>query len=541
MPSSPLNPPTMRTDLPVYPHLLQLIRVTPATVPGPSGVAQLAGSSVLAGVYYVAFTQQRRTDSGLPRDREPCLAQDMNGLIMGNPGWPGFYHGRLAGSHNGLPVYEIVAIGVSGPTGPQGPAGSSRVYGQAKASPALPGSGPRQTVNLDRAAPSVGNNLDVTLADDSANDRLTWTIDNLGIFGRIGSGATSGPRRRLNLDNAAPTIGNNLDVTLSDDAGGDELDFLVDNLGMFGRAQGGSSGSAGPRRRFDFSHVPPSMGSNLTITATDDGANDEIDFAITNLGMFARESAGSTIGPRPRFSFVEGTGIDITVADDGANTEIDVTISTNSAAVAVAKDWHYYRHVATTSYHATNWPVIFAAAAGTEYTPGTGGTYVAIPYLEGRGGTLDRIGIYVGAAATNGAGTKARIGIYSNTSDTNLTPNALVVDGGEIEVGAATGWIEATISQALTRGALYWFVIRFQSGGSAFVPTILGYPEDGTTSFKWAPWGLNSSDHLGVVWQRAWKKDGEGALAALPATFPASPTTIESPTPAPTIQVRYSA
>ena len=103
MPPSPLQPPTLRADLPVYPQLDQTLRVTATTVAGPAGVAQTAGSSVLAGIYYVAFTQQRRTDSGLLRDREPCLVQDVNGVGL----TPGFYSGRLAGSHTSLPVYDV--------------------------------------------------------------------------------------------------------------------------------------------------------------------------------------------------------------------------------------------------------------------------------------------------------------------------------------------------------------------------------------------------------------------------------------------------
>ena len=103
MTPSPFQHPTLRDDLPRYPPLLQMLRVTAATVAGPSGVAQTAGSSVLAGIYYVAFTQQRRTDSGLPRDREPCLVHDVNGIGLTS----GFYNGRLAGSHNSLPVYEV--------------------------------------------------------------------------------------------------------------------------------------------------------------------------------------------------------------------------------------------------------------------------------------------------------------------------------------------------------------------------------------------------------------------------------------------------
>ena len=106
---SPLQHPTLRDDLPRYPPLSQLLRVGSTTVPGPSGYGS---SSVLGPVLYVASTQQLRTDTILPRDREPCLALDVNGFGLS----PGYYIGRLAGSHNSLPVYEVVCCAPSGLT-----------------------------------------------------------------------------------------------------------------------------------------------------------------------------------------------------------------------------------------------------------------------------------------------------------------------------------------------------------------------------------------------------------------------------------------
>ena len=110
----PFSTPKLGSDLPLYPHLMQLVRVTSATVPGPAGVAQVAGSSVLAPVLYVAFTQQVMEDSLLPRDREPCLVTHVDQISFArlvSPLAPGFYTGRLVGSHNSLPVYEIGGVG----------------------------------------------------------------------------------------------------------------------------------------------------------------------------------------------------------------------------------------------------------------------------------------------------------------------------------------------------------------------------------------------------------------------------------------------
>lgn len=105
---TPFQAPNYRPDLPTYPVHLQLLRVTAMTVAGPAGYPQSGapGSSILAGGYYVSFTQQRRTDSGLPQDREPCLVQDVNALGL----TPGFYLGRLAGSWTSLPVYEVTNL-----------------------------------------------------------------------------------------------------------------------------------------------------------------------------------------------------------------------------------------------------------------------------------------------------------------------------------------------------------------------------------------------------------------------------------------------
>lgn len=107
-----INKLNLHDGLPRYPPLNQLIRVTNATVPGPSYDL------------YVSFTQQQETTTLLPRDREPCLGNDVNQVGL----TPGLYLGRLSGSYNGLPVYELTpgggAGGSVGPRGPAGPAGS---------------------------------------------------------------------------------------------------------------------------------------------------------------------------------------------------------------------------------------------------------------------------------------------------------------------------------------------------------------------------------------------------------------------------------
>lgn len=91
----------LRDDLPRYPPLLQLLRVTSTILSGPGGSSTAGG---LFSNIYVSYTEQLTTDDLAPRDREPCLVLDTNstGLV------PGYYLGRLAGSFGGLPVYEAI-------------------------------------------------------------------------------------------------------------------------------------------------------------------------------------------------------------------------------------------------------------------------------------------------------------------------------------------------------------------------------------------------------------------------------------------------
>lgn len=98
------QPPFFGPTQPIYPHLLQLLRVTGDTIPGP-----LNGPLVV----YIAYTEQLRSDvlgPLLPRDREPCLADDINVVGL----YPGYYLGRLAGQYTGLPVYEVIMYPVGG-------------------------------------------------------------------------------------------------------------------------------------------------------------------------------------------------------------------------------------------------------------------------------------------------------------------------------------------------------------------------------------------------------------------------------------------
>lgn len=86
---------------------------------------------------------------------------------------------------------------------------------------------------------------------------------------------------------------------------------------------------------------------------------------------------------------------------------------------------------------------------------GATGTLRAMPFVAPRGGTIDRLAVGVTTGA--GAGGVARWGVYQATSITNLYPDALLVDAGEVDV-TGIGTKAQTINLTLQSGVLYWFV-----------------------------------------------------------------------------------
>ncbi len=87
------------------------------------------------------------------------------------------------------------------------------------------------------------------------------------------------------------------------------------------------------------------------------------------------------------------------------------------------------------------------------------GYMVAIPFVAVDTKTWTRIGVNI---STSDAAAVARLGIYS---DNNGAPGSLLADAGEISA-AATGAVEATISQELAGGTWYWLAMLV-SGSTA--------------------------------------------------------------------------
>ena len=190
------------------------------------------------------------------------------------------------------------------------------------------------------------------------------------------------------------------------------------------------------------------------------------------------------------------------------------------AGGATDKDIHYFRQIGTTF---ERWYV----AGMINQSSWTTGALVAnimraVPFISGRGGTLDRIAMNV----STGVAGNARIGIYDSTSDTNLYPNALIVDSGVIDV--TTAEVKSVIiSTVLDPNKLYWFVVL-----SDVAPTLRGM-NGGSIS---AVMGITSA--IGVTMDMFLSVSQ--TYGALPATFPAGGG-MNAGGVTPAIAVRYSA
>lgn len=72
------------------------------------------------------------------------------------------------------------------------------------------------------------------------------------------------------------------------------------------------------------------------------------------------------------------------------------------------------------------------------------------------------------ATSSGVASNHTRVGIYTNKDDSsNLYPDALVIDGGELDTSGATT-VTVAVSGSLTPGNLYWFAYTHDLGTSTF-------------------------------------------------------------------------
>ena len=231
----------------------------------------------------------------------------------------------------------------------------------------------------------------------------------------------------------------------------------------------------------------------------------QVQIDVTDAGhAFAQTDAADTDKLVSAASAAAGT-VPILWKESGTGTKWAVVLlpPSQGSGSSTYRDQDYYHHIGESGserWYACGMPNTSATQAFANLSTNT---FLAMAFLDARGGTIEKLGILVTTAA--GAGKKARLGIYDSISDTNLHPNNLIVDGGEIDIDSI-GFKTVTINQTLEAGKLYWFASL--SNDTAIV---IGWAGGGL----WRIFGGNSafnSERFGWVVTHTY--------SALPATFP---------------------
>lgn len=106
------------------------------------------------------------------------------------------------------------------------------------------------------------------------------------------------------------------------------------------------------------------------------------------------------------------------------------------------------------------WYCAGMVSSGAMGTGAIANTLLAVPFISGKGGRIDRISFEVVGGS---AGALGRVGIYSSTTDDNIYPDKLLVDGGEFSC-ASGGKKITTVDVELIANKVYWAVYLSNSG-----------------------------------------------------------------------------
>lgn len=193
-----------------------------------------------------------------------------------------------------------------------------------------------------------------------------------------------------------------------------------------------------------------------------------------------------------------------------------------------------FRATGTTIGSASFTSIYLAAHDGGVFTAttcdGSLNRLYAYPFVAPRSGTID--GIYTVLNSTTAS--NIRLAMWSNTSTTNLFPNALLQESGAISCSSGTVKSYTGFSQAVTEGTVYWLSVCSGAGGGG-TPDLKAIPAANCTPI----WGFSSTDlvtyYYGVRVAHV--------FGAMPSTFATTGTTLinSSESNAHMLGVHYSA
>ena len=169
--------------------------------------------------------------------------------------------------------------------------------------------------------------------------------------------------------------------------------------------------------------------------------------------------------------------------------------------------------------------------AGFYYTDGpppagtnlalTADTLYGVPFIVQRAQAVDRIAVEV---TTLSAASSVRLGLYAESASVRGEPGALLEDLGTIS-GGTTGIKALTISPTRQLAAGVFFVAVVASDGTVAFRAHTQADKGG--SFGWPGAAADfTAGETHAMWRGA--NGGNPAASALPATFPSTPTSVDS-------------
>lgn len=176
------------------------------------------------------------------------------------------------------------------------------------------------------------------LADAVYTARTISTSNGLSGGGNLGSdrtlswnglgvrkaGAAVGTRRSINF-----VDGSTVTITVTDDSANDEVDITINTTGL--APSSASYVVIGTDATLTAERV---LTAGTKISISDGGAGNAVTVAWVGADI---KKAGVTTGTRRGINFIEGTNITITTADDAGNDEVDVTIAAGALAPSDAQ------------------------------------------------------------------------------------------------------------------------------------------------------------------------------------------------------------
>lgn len=194
------------------------------------------------------------------------------------------------------------------------------------------------------------------------------------------------------------------------------------------------------------------------------GGSDEL---TGNLNAVARTTvrvnSGSDVGSRRRLNFIAGSNVTISASDDHANEEVDITISASgsgngSGLESVLSGIPIAIVEGLTNDQRLVVPYALTATAATTLSTAADSIYW-VPWVVVRAISVSRVAVNVTTAAS---GSSVTIGLYSSNPLNSYSPASRLETTNSLST-TTTGLKSETVSWSLSSG-VYWFALLVTGG-----------------------------------------------------------------------------